>query len=84
MNIETKFKIGEEVYLIIKNEDNNNLEISKDKIKEVVVTKTMYYYWMENFGDEVYEDEIAPINRKDLLVLRITEMLENKNEIIEK
>ena len=80
MTINTKYSIGQEVYFLIKEENNNYIELHKDTILEIVITENKCLYIMDVYCDEVQEDEIVPIADERLLINKISELLEIKEE----
>lgn len=74
MIINTKFNIGEEVYAIYKNGDEINL--FKDKVKEILVSKEKQIYYLENHDcEEWQENELVKIYMTSNLVSKIEELL---------
>lgn len=77
MNVKTKYKIGDEVYVIQK--DGNEVLIATDSIKEIVITKDglchKVNYYLEHIGDDYEEDELMPIEDKNTLIYRIDKSL---------
>lgn len=57
MIISTKYKIGDEVYIVYK--VNDYVIVRKDKIKEILVKEDDdISYYLEDFGDEAKEEEL--------------------------
>ncbi len=80
MKIETKYSIGEKVYIVFKEDTDSFVKIFKDNIQEIVVQKNKILYYAESFCEEFEEDEIVPYSRKDLLVTKINELLESDKD----
>lgn len=59
MVISTNFKINEEVYMIYK--ENDVVNIRKDKVKSILIKEDETIYYLENFCDEVQEDELISV-----------------------
>lgn len=69
----SKFKIGEEVYLIFK--ENNEVIVRKDKIKEICITEDEVSYILEDYGGgRTKEDELVGINYTFTLTDKIVEL----------
>lgn len=69
MKIETKFSVGDEVYIIIQNYDNE-IKIKKDTIDVIKYNGIVLYTTKHTFGD-FDESNIFPLNDIEGL-LRIT------------
>ena len=77
MNIKTKFKIGEEVYIIFKEENNEILQLFKDKVTEIVINDEDILYYGNVLCEEFKEDQLISFNNKELLVEKIDELIKN-------
>lgn len=79
MKIETKYNIGEKIYIVFIDEEKEetSVRIYKDTIEEIIIQKNKVKYYAEKFYDEINEKEIVPYTRKDLLVSKINELLES-------
>lgn len=78
MIINTKFKIGEEVYIIYK--EKNNVIINKDIIKEIAINeKEDIFYYTNNYCDEIKECELVETYATSKLVSKIEELLKEKD-----
>lgn len=77
MNIQTKYKIGDEVYVILK--DDNSVLINMDSIEEIAITKKeLGYdvsYYLEHTGDEFSDEELISIRDDNTLIYRINKLL---------
>lgn len=77
MNVKTKYKIGEEVYVIQKN--GTEVLISTDSIEEISITKRalgyQVKYFLESNGEDYDEDELLSIEDKNILIYRIDKSL---------
>ena len=79
MNINLKYKLGDEVYVVYKEDDR--VQIFKDKIVELAMsTDYGLQYYGNNSCEGFKEEELVPIDRKDLLVERIDKLLGEENE----
>ncbi len=78
MQIETKYKIGEDVYIVFKEDCDDCVQIYKDSISEIIIKKNEQLYFAINLCEEISEEDIVPIERKDLLEKRIDELLNNE------
>lgn len=77
MNITTKFKIGEEVYIIFKEENNEILQLFKDKVTEIVINEDDILYYGNVLCEEFKEEQLISINDKELLIKKIDELIKN-------
>lgn len=73
MVISTRFKINEEIYFIYK--ENKEVKVIKDVIKEILVNEKGTTYYLENFVDEVKEEELISIDCEYGLKDKIVELL---------
>lgn len=78
MQIETKYKIGEDVYIVFKEDCDDYVQIYKGSISEIIIKKNEQLYFAINLCEEFSEEDIVPIERKDLLEKRIDELLNNE------
>lgn len=77
MNIKTKFKIGEEVYIIFKEENNQILQLFKDKVTEIVINEEDILYYGDVLCEEFKEEQLISINDKEILIKKIDELIKN-------
>ena len=77
MNITTKFKIGEEVYIIFKKENDQILQLFKDKVIEIVINENDILYYGNVLCEEFKENQLISFNNKELLVEKIDELIKN-------
>lgn len=77
MNIKTKFKIGEEVYIIFKEKNDQILQLFKDKVTEIVINEDDILYYGDVLCEEFKEDDLVSINDKELLIKKIDELIKN-------
>lgn len=77
MNIKTKFKIGEEVYIIFKEENNQILRLFKDKVTEIAINEEDILYYGDVLCEEFKEEHLVSINDKELLIKKIDELIKN-------
>lgn len=83
MKLEIKYKLGDEVYVVFK-EDDGVVRVFKDRIAEFAMSeKYGLHYFVENtIVEEFNEEELIPIDKHELLIERINKLLESegKNE----
>ncbi len=72
MKIDTKYKIGDEVYLITYAVPH--IEIFKDTIKEIVISKDNIYYYLDEFFDKATEDALVLVTDEQGLLEKIKEL----------
>lgn len=72
MNIKTKFKIGDEVYIIFK--EDGIVKLFRDKIEEIAITKEHIVYYVDFICEEFEEYEIVLINNHEDLIKKIIEL----------
>ena len=77
MNITTKFKIGEEVYIIFKEKNNQILRLFKDEVTEIVINEDDILYYGDVLCEEFKEEQLISINDKELLIKKIDELIKN-------
>ena len=77
MNIKTKFKIGEEVYIIFKEKNNQILRLFKDEVTEIVINEDDILYYGDVLCEEFKEEQLISINDKELLIKKIDELIKN-------
>lgn len=76
MNIKTKFKIGEEVYIIFKEKDGF-IQLFKDKVDEIIINNKDILYYGNILCEEFKEEQLISINDKELLIKKIDELIKN-------
>ena len=76
MNIKTKFKIGEEVYIIFK-ENDGIIRLFKDEVTEIVINDKGILYYGDILCEEFKENQLISFNNKELLVEKIDELIKN-------
>ena len=76
MNIKTKFKIGEEVYIIFK-ENDGIIRLFKDEVTEIVINDKGILYYGDILCEEFKENQLISFNDKELLVEKIDELIKN-------
>lgn len=77
MNINLKYKFGDEVYVVYKEDDM--VRIFKDKVVEFAMSSVHgLHYYVDSLCEEFKEEELVPIDRKDLLAERIDKLLEEE------
>jgi len=74
MKIETKYNLGDHVYVIYEN--RGEVCIYDDYIQEIAVNKdrTVYYY-LDKCGNDIPENELIPYSEKDKLINKIDTIL---------
>lgn len=73
MTINTKFGIGDEVYIIYK--ENGEVKIFKDEIMEILITDTQTLYYVSTSADEYDEKQFIPTNLREIVIDKIDELL---------
>lgn len=63
MKIETKYGLGEIVYVVYRN--HNGIEVELDTITEICISKNKTIYFTENSGDDISESQIYPLEDFD-------------------
>ena len=78
MNINTKFKLGQEVYIIFKEDNEPYLKIMDDVIKEIIISDKGTAYYCDKLCEEFFDYEM--VSKKDIngLIPKIKELLKNK------
>ena len=79
MNINTKFKLGQEVYIIFKEDNEPYVKIMEDIVKEIVISDTGVAYYCDKLCEEFFDYEM--VNKKDItgLIPKIKELLKEDN-----
>ena len=78
MKLDIKYKLGEEVYAVSK-EDDGLVSVLKSEIEEFSMSKIHgLHYYIKDIVAEFKEEELIPVERKDLLVERIDKLLEEE------
>lgn len=79
MELELKYSIGDEVYVVFK--ENYKVNVLKGKIEEFCYSgKYGLDYYIDGVCEEFKEDDIIPVNDKDGLVKKIDELMKNDNK----
>lgn len=73
MTINTKFGIGDEVYILYK--ENGEVKIFKDEILEILITDTQTLYYVSTSADEYDEKQFIPTNLREIVIDKIDELL---------
>ena len=84
MKIETKYNIGDKVWIVYEGDFYNEVSIYTDTIIEVTFYENGLVYNFENYPDELKEDEIILYDEKDKLLQKIEELTNKINEREEK
>ena len=81
MNIKTKFKVGQEVYVIFKEDNEPFVKIFDDVITEITISKDGIVYYLTKIVEEFKEDELVSKKDVNALIPKIRNFLkENSNE----
>lgn len=90
MKIETKYNIGDKVWIVYEAniyksdtgeyEPTGEVSIYTDTIMEVTFYENGLVYNFENYPDELKEDEIILYDEKDKLLQKIEELMNKINE----
>lgn len=73
MTINTKFGIGDEVYIIYK--ENGEVKIFKDEIMEILITDTQTLYYVSTSANEYNEKQFIPSDLRENVIDKIDELL---------
>ncbi len=73
MTINTKFGIGDEVYILYK--ENGEVKIFKDKIMEILITGTRTLYYVSTSADEYNEKQFIPAILRENVIDEIDKLL---------
>lgn len=81
MMINTKYGIGDMVYVVFKETDKSNIEVCVGMVQEIVIKENTIGYYVDTLYEEFKEEELVPINDKEGLAKRIDELSkENKDK----
>lgn len=81
MTINTKYGIGDRVYVVFKETDKSNLEVCVGDIVEIVISAgNDIDYYIDSIYEEFKEEELVPINDKEGLSKRIDELSKEKKD----
>ena len=75
MTINTKFGIGDDIYILCK--ENGEVKIFKDEIKEILITDTQTLYYVSTSADEYDEKQFIPTNLREIVIDKIDELLKD-------
>ena len=78
MDVKTKFKIGDEVYVVM--EYDRDALVSKDTILEITINEDGISYYLENHEEYVYESQVFALDDKDGVLNEIKSILEDSDE----
>ncbi len=78
MKIETKFELGEKVWVVYQN--NGEVSIYDDKISEICVDEDGIYYILKEACIDVREEEIIAYKDKEKLANKIEELMKEIRE----
>lgn len=80
MKLDIKYKFGDEVYVVFK-ENDGLIRVFKDKVQEISMSeKYGLHYYVNKLCEEFKEEELVSVNDKNLLIARIDELSEVENE----
>lgn len=79
MKLDLKYKFGDEVYVVFKEEKDGMVRIFKDKVTEISMSeKYGLHYYVDKMCEEFKEEELVPVNKPTKLLVRIDELLGGK------
>ena len=81
MKIETKYSIGDNVYVIFK-EDNGEIKLFKDKIDSIVIKENEIVYFLDKICEEFHEHELIKYKDESSLLNKIDALIENTEKKI--
>lgn len=74
MTINTKYYIGDKVYVVFKETTRSEIEVCVGTIKEILIKENTIKYYVDTLYEEFEEEELVPINDKEGLAKRIDEL----------
>ncbi len=77
MTINTKFGIGDKVYVIY--EYDGDVIVSKDEIVEILISETQPIYYVSIIDDEIKEDNLVLDADRDKVIDKIDELLKKED-----
>lgn len=81
MNITTKFGIGDEVYVLFREDGEPWVKVFTDVIDEIVLKKNETIYYVNSFCEEFHTHELLPRScNTNELVDKINELLKEDEE----
>lgn len=81
MTINTKYGIGDKVYVVFKETDKSEIEVCVATVQEILIRENTIRYYIDTLYEEFKEEELIPINDKEGLAKKIDELSkENKDE----
>ena len=83
MNIQTKFKLGQKVYIIFKEEKEPYVKIFDDVIEEIIVNSDGVIYYGKKIYKKFREEDIVSANDINKLISKIKELLKTDKEVID-
>lgn len=78
MNVKTKFKIGDEVYVVM--EYDRGALVSKDAILEITIDEEGVRYYLDNREDDVYESQVFALDDENGVLNEIKSILKDSDE----
>lgn len=82
MNIKTKFKLNQKVYLIFKEDNEPYVKILDDVIQQIVVDEDGIVYFCKKLCEEFKENELVDAKDINKLIPKIKQLLEAVKEEI--
>lgn len=76
MEFKIKFAIGEELYVIYKEEKDNIIRLFKDKVTEIVIREDETVYYLDKMCEEFHEEELVKYKDKTTLLYKIDQLIE--------
>lgn len=81
MTINTKYGIGDKVYVVFKETDKSEIEVCVGTVQEILIKERTIEYYIDTVYEAFEEEKLIPINDKEGLAQRIDELSkEAKNE----
>ena len=81
MNITTKFGIGDEVYVLFREDGEPWVKVFADVIDEIVIKKNETIYYVNSFCEEFHTHELLPRScNTNELVDKINELLKESDK----
>lgn len=84
MQINTKFKIGQKIYIIFQEENTNLVNVVADEIEEILIKDDGIAYYCKKTFEEFSQNEIVDFNDEKGLLLKIKELTKTVNDLLEK
>lgn len=75
MNIKTKYKVGQKVYVVFKEDNQFWANVFEDEIEQICITQNGIIYYVKKICEEFNEEDIIDYNDNDLLINKIKDLL---------